>query len=125
MDITPRVTEGRVTLDSYGGGSFSAQGTRVEGNALVFPMAITTWNIPNGAEITVESLQPFLDMADDLDIVLIGCGERMRFLSAEVKQAFEQKGVGIDPMDTGAACRTFNILAIEERRVAAALFAVD
>ena len=66
-----------------------------------------------------------MGLADDLDIVLIGCGERMRFLSDDVKQAFEQKGVGIDPMDTGAACRTFNILAIEERRVAAALFAVD
>ena len=61
MDITPRVTEGRVTLDSYGGGSFSAQGTRVEGNALVFPTAITPWDIPPGAEIPVDRLEPLWD----------------------------------------------------------------
>ncbi len=59
-----------------------------------------------------------------LDIVLVGCGEQMQFLSQEIRHAFAARGVGIDPMDTGAACRTFNILAIEERRVAAALVAV-
>jgi len=124
MDITPRVTEGRVTIDSYGDWQFRAQGTQIKGNALVFPTSLVPWDLESGGQISIKTLQPFLDIADDLDIVLVGCGEQMQFLSQEIRHAFAARGVGIDPMDTGAACRTFNILAIEERRVAAALVAV-
>ena len=56
------------------------------------------------------------------EIVLLGTGNSQRFPPIEVRAAFLERRVGLEPMDLGAACRTFNILVQEERRVAAALF---
>ncbi len=56
------------------------------------------------------------------ELVLLGTGSRQRFAPADVRAAFAGRGIGIESMDLGAACRTFNILVQEERRVAAALF---
>jgi uncharacterized protein len=56
------------------------------------------------------------------EVVLLGTGEVQRFPKASVRNAFMTKGIGLETMTLGAACRTFNILVQEERRVAAALF---
>jgi uncharacterized protein len=56
------------------------------------------------------------------EIVLLGTGAAQRFPPAEVRGAFLERRIALEPMDLGAACRTFNILVQEERRVAAALF---
>ena len=55
-------------------------------------------------------------------IVLIGTGARQRFAPAPLRAAFSARAIGLEMMDLGAACRTFNILVHEDRRVAAALF---
>ena len=55
-------------------------------------------------------------------VVLIGTGTQQRFAPAPIRAAFSVRGVGLEVMDLGAACRTFNILVQEDRRVAAALF---
>ncbi|HJS88380.1 MAG TPA: Mth938-like domain-containing protein [Steroidobacteraceae bacterium] len=56
------------------------------------------------------------------EVVLLGTGERQRFPPAEIRAAFALRGVGLEVMDLGAACRTYNILVQEERRAVAALF---
>ena len=56
------------------------------------------------------------------ELVLIGTGPTQCFASAEVRAAFMQRRIGVEVMQLGAACRTFNVLLQEERRVAAALF---
>lgn len=56
------------------------------------------------------------------EVVLLGTGERQRFPPAEIRAAFAARGVGLEVMDLGAACRTYNILVQEERRAVAALF---
>jgi uncharacterized protein len=56
------------------------------------------------------------------ELVLLGTGPVQRFASAPVRAAFAQRRVGLEVMQLGAACRTFNVLVQEERRVAAALF---
>jgi uncharacterized protein len=56
------------------------------------------------------------------EVVLLGTGERQRFPPAEIRAAFAARGVGLEVMDLGAACRTYNILVHEERRAVAALF---
>jgi uncharacterized protein len=55
------------------------------------------------------------------EFILLGCGARGMFLPPVLKQALRDAGLGIDAMDTGAACRTFNIMLTEERPVVAAL----
>lgn len=56
------------------------------------------------------------------EVVLLGTGERQRFPSAQIRAPFAARRVGLEAMDLGAACRTYNILVQEERRAVAALF---
>lgn len=125
MDITPKVEVGRLTIESYGSGGFAVPGERREGSAILFEKSWQPWAITRVEDIDVASLAPILEKAAQLDVVLVGTGARGQFLSKAVRDAFEAAGLGVDSMDTGAACRTFNVLAIEQRRVAAALIAVE
>jgi uncharacterized protein len=59
-----------------------------------------------------------------VNLLLIGCGPRMAMIPAALRASLRAKGVVIEPMDTGAACRTYNVLMAEGRLVAAALIPV-
>jgi uncharacterized protein len=81
---------------------------------------ITDWPPQTLTELAIEHLDPILALRPEL--VLLGTGSQQRFAPAPIRKAFAARGVGIESMDLGAACRTFNILVAEERQVAAALF---
>jgi uncharacterized protein len=81
---------------------------------------ITEWEPASFADLKPEHLQAILALKPEL--VLLGTGPTQRFPPAAIRTAFTTGGVGLEVMDLGAACRTFNILVQEERRVAAALF---
>jgi uncharacterized protein len=68
-------------------------------------------------------LQPILAVRESLEVVLLGCGARLTQIPRELRQMLRQSGLAAELMDTGAACRTYNVLAAEERKVAAALIA--
>ena len=59
------------------------------------------------------------------EILLIGCGPASALLAPAIRRMLEEAGLGVEIMDTGAACRTFNVLLSEDRAVAAALIAVE
>jgi uncharacterized protein len=81
---------------------------------------ITQWEPASFADLKAEHLEAILALKPEL--VLLGTGPTQRFPPAAIRAAFTTGGVGLEVMDLGAACRTFNILVQEERRVAAALF---
>ncbi|SRR5579885_3122919 len=81
---------------------------------------ITEWDVPSAAELSLEHLAPIFEL--NPEVVLLGTGDAQRFPSAAVRAAFASRGIGLETMDLGAACRTYNILAQEERRVVALLF---
>ncbi|MGH8218041.1 MAG: Mth938-like domain-containing protein [Steroidobacteraceae bacterium] len=81
---------------------------------------ITDWEAPSEGELSAEHLAPVFDLNPEL--VLLGTGEAQRFPSARVREAFAARGIALEAMDLGAACRTYNILVQEERRVVALLF---
>ena len=81
---------------------------------------ITEWPPKTFAELAPEHLEAILALKPEL--VLLGTGATQRFPPAPIRSGFTAKGVGLEVMDLGAACRTFNILVQEERRVVAALF---
>ena len=81
---------------------------------------ILDWQAHDAATLSIADLQPLFALAPD--VVLLGSGARQIFPSREIRQAFAARKVGLEVMDLGAACRTYNILVQEERRVAAALF---
>jgi uncharacterized protein len=81
---------------------------------------ITEW--PPARFEALEAVHLEAIFALEPQVVLIGTGRQQRFAPAPIRAAFSARGVGLEVMDLGAACRTFNILVQEDRRVAAALF---
>ncbi len=129
LDITPKVQEGRQLIDSYGDGGFQIGGHRHLGAVLVFPEKTLPWLVgeTDGGETegaSLASLAPVMESDPPTELLLIGSGDRQASVSPEIRQALGAAGVVIETMDTGAACRTFNVLLTEGRRVAAALIPV-
>jgi len=81
---------------------------------------IEDWSATRVATLTPVDLQALFAL--DPEVVLLGTGAHQQFPASAIRQAFAARRVGLEVMDLGAACRTFNILAQEERRVLAALF---
>jgi uncharacterized protein len=98
---------------------------RHAGSVIVLPEATLPWEVDDPAGITIDSLAPVLDCEPSIEILLFGGGPNLVPVDDGLRSALSEAGIAIEPMDTGAACRTYSILAAEERRVAAALIAVD
>ncbi|MCK6453195.1 MAG: Mth938-like domain-containing protein [Alphaproteobacteria bacterium] len=112
-------------IESYRGGGFRVSGLRYEGSVLVFRARTLPWPVAACAQIEPTALAAAVgDPGDAVELLLIGCGRRLVPVAPPVRAALKAIGIAVEPMDTGAACRTFNVLAAEERRVAAALIAV-
>jgi len=118
-DVTPLIPAGRQVVDSYGRNGFHVSGVAYEGAILVTAEATVAWRVAALEDVTLDSLNVLFDRG--IEILLLGCGARMVPVPGALRAALKAKGMVIDAMDTGAACRTYNILLAEERRVAAAL----
>jgi uncharacterized protein len=123
MELTPIVPEGRQLIQAYREGGFTIAGARHEGSVLVLPDRTLPWDIGELATVTLESLAPILE-AGQVEILILGCGAGFALAPAELRQALRTHGIVTESMDTRAACRTFNVLLAEDRRVAAALIAI-
>jgi uncharacterized protein len=124
FDITPIVTDNRLMIQSYGEGRFEVNGHIVTGSILLYEGRVDPWDISNGADITLESLQPLLDYGENYDILLVGCGEKSKMPPKGLREAVKAKGLILEWMNSGAAARTFCALQIEDRRALAAIIAV-
>ena len=118
MDITPRIPTGRKIITGYGGGGFKINHEFTSGSLLVFLDEVRPWD----GDVT--ALPQLLAQQTEIELLLIGTGERTAQIDPATRTAFREKGIAVDVMDTGAACRTFNVLLAEERKVAAAVVAV-
>ncbi len=116
-----RPAAGPQAIESYGPGSFTIAGRRHQGSMLVLADRALPWAPTATAEITLESLQAVQDAAAEIEILLVGTGPRLELLSPPLRQAVRAWGPTVEPMATPAACRTYNLLLGEGRRVAAAL----
>lgn len=110
-------------IDAYGNGGFRVSGEIHRGSIIVLPDRVLPWTVADFTGLTVESLQPVI-ISSAVEIVLLGCGPRFVMVPEALRRAVSAAGISLDAMDTGAACRTYNVLRAEERRVAAALIAV-
>lgn len=81
-----------------------------------------TWPAAWPGSLNIQNVEQLLDQApDDTEVFLIGTGPNQEFPSIDVRRFFIQKGIPVEFMDTQAACRTYNILIGEGRKVVAAL----
>ncbi|WP_029011254.1 Mth938-like domain-containing protein [Azospirillum halopraeferens] len=124
MDITPLIPHDRFIIDGYGEGQISVAGTWRSGPVIVFPHRALDWEVDGVASLTPDSFRPVLEEQPKVEVLLLGCGPRAILPPPEVRRALRPYGLTLEPMDTGAACRTYNVLMAEGRRVAAALFPV-
>ena len=107
---------GGTPIDGYGPGFVRAGGRVWEGAVLILPGAIGGWQRGDAA--------PILAAAGEIDVLLHGTGAEVAHADPAFRAALEGAGIGIEAMATPAACRTFNVLLGEGRRVAAALLPV-
>lgn len=115
---------GRAPIDAYGNGGFRFAEMSHRGSILCLPSGIYGWDVSDPADITAETLQKVLAEAGDVEFLLVGTGMDIRLLDADLKSALRSRNISSDPMSTGAAVRTFNVMLAESRPVAAALIAV-
>ncbi|MBA4220026.1 MTH938/NDUFAF3 family protein [Bosea sp. (in: a-proteobacteria)] len=116
---------GRYQLDGFGAGGFRFAEMSHRGSILATPAGIRIWPVTSFAQVTLESLQPVLDEAGTIDFLILGIGHDIAFLPASLRDPFKAVGITVEAMATPAAARTYNVLVGEERRVAAALIAVE
>lgn len=122
MDITPLIPKGRQIIESYGGGAFGVSGVSYAQAVLVLPDQVIPLSITSLNEITPDTLAPLAE--HHVELLLVGGGTKFSPLNASLSASLKESGVACESMDTGAACRTYNILMAEERKVAALLLPV-
>jgi len=125
IDITPLIAAGRQSIQGYGDGGFRIAGIRHEGSCIVFAERTLAWPVADVAGIGIEALRPATSVAEALDILIVGCGAAFGPEPDGLRRALKEYSIVLEWMDTGAACRTFNVLLAEERQAAAALIAVE
>jgi uncharacterized protein len=113
------VPSGVNTITGYGEGYVMVNGERRESSLVVMPDRLQAWEAQAFDSLLPEHFAFLTDLG--AEIVLLGTGPRQRFPHPKLTAALPRAGIGLEVMDLQAACRTYNILVAEERKVAAAL----
>lgn len=123
-DITPIIPSDRQVIDGYGEGQFCVSGQWRTGAVVVFPDRTVAWRPKEFADLTPDDFTPVIQAEPRVEFLLLGSGTRMGLLPKALRQSLREAGLVVEVMDTGAACRTYNVLLAEGRRVGAALLPV-
>ncbi|RWK43001.1 Mth938-like domain-containing protein [Mesorhizobium sp.] len=116
---------GRAPIEAYGNGGFRFADMSHRGSLLCLPSGIYGWEPADPLALTAADFAKLLNEADQVEILLVGAGKDLRPLPAALRATLKAAGIAADPMSTGAAVRTYNVLLAENRAVAAALIAVE
>ncbi|MEY2633068.1 MAG: hypothetical protein RIR00_1722 [Pseudomonadota bacterium] len=120
MKLHPPKTDGLHIFTAHGAGFVDVDRVRYHGPLLVLPdRLISDWTPRPFEALTPADFQLLADQAPE--ILLFGSGSRQRFPAVPLLQPLIAAGIGLEVMNTPAACRTYNILASEGRKVAAAI----
>lgn len=117
MRLTEITYGSALAIESYGPGFFRVGPHVLRGSSLVTPWDAGVWG---GFDDTAGPLS----LIGKIDVLLVGTGPDIAPIPRSFRQALEAAGIGVEPMNSPAACRTYNVLLGEGRRVAAALLPV-
>lgn len=112
MRVTEVSYESGVPVDGYGPGFFRVAGQVIEGAVLVAPEGARAWD---------GGVEALLALVGRVDVLLIGMGAQMRPVPEALRVPLEEAGIGVEPMASPTAARTYNVLLGDGRRVACAL----
>ena len=107
------------SIAAYGDGYVVVNGVRHETNVIVLPDRVVAWRIAGFDALAIGDFEMLAGLG--MDMVLLGTGARLRFPNPALVRPFAAARIGLDVMDLQAACRTYNVLLAEARKVAAAL----
>lgn len=116
---------GRAPIEAYGNGGFRFAGMSHRGSILCLPSAILAWDAACPADLSVAAFAALAQEPEPIDILLVGTGTDLVPLPPGLRTFFRERRIQADPMATGAAVRTYNVLLAENRRVAGAFLAVE
>ncbi len=117
---------GLFTIDGIGAGGFQFGGMSHRGSLLALPDGVRAYAPVSFAEVDEASLAPLFALPPgSVELLLFGCGPSLLPVPQALRQRLRSLGISCDPMSTGAACQTYNILLGERRPVAAVLIAVE
>jgi len=111
--------EGRNLFSGYGPGYVAINGVRYERSVVVLADRILEWEVTDFDGLDAAAISALAALP--LEILILGTGASLRFPHASHFKMLREAGIGMEVMDTSAACRTYNILLSEDRRVGAAL----
>jgi uncharacterized protein len=111
--------KGQHLFSGHGPGYVAVNRVRYETHIVVTPASVTEWTVTDFDTLSAADFAPILALKPE--VVIFGTGRIMRFPARELALALATAGIGLEVMDSGAACRTYNILAGEERKVVAAI----
>jgi uncharacterized protein len=125
LEIRDAHFPGRAQIDAYGNGGFRFAEMSHRGSLLLLPSGVYGWEMDETRVMTLDDFSRVLDEAGEIEVLLLGMGRNLKVIPAEIKAALKARNISSDPMSTGAAVRTYNVMLSESRAVAAALIAVD
>jgi len=111
-------------VQGFAGGGFSVDGATYRA-LLLTPERAAEWNAPALADLAAESLAELLSLEPPPEFLLLGTGASMAFPPRQLVRALEDRGIGVEAMDSRAAARTWRVLRAEERWIVAALMPLD
>lgn len=125
MDVTPLIRSDLNIIQRYNAQGFRISGKEYGGGVIVSADQVQPWAFTGDASsLTLSDFESLFPLAGTVDVLLVGTGKTSSFLLPDLRRALKEKGLSVDVMDTGAACRTYNVLIAEGRLVAAALLPV-
>jgi len=119
MPLTPDLPPGPHLVVGYSDAEVRLRERTVTASALITPASVAAWPVDSVEALKVEHLKPVLALG--ASVVLLATGARQRFPDRAVLAAAAAAGIGLEVMDVGAACRTYNVLVAEDRAVALAV----
>ena len=111
-------------IRSYGPGHFLIGDRDWRSPVLVTPTVTTAWDVAHADELSLDNLAPLKSAPVPTELLVLGCGPRAIFIAPNKRAALKDAGMALEVVDTGSACRMYNVLLAEGRRVAAALIPV-
>jgi uncharacterized protein len=108
-------------IRTYGPGRFTIGEREWREPVLVMPNATVPWKATSPEELSLESLAPLREGETPTELLVLGCGARAAFVPLPLRAELKAAGLALEAVDTGSACRIYNVLLAEGRRVAAAL----
>jgi uncharacterized protein len=123
IEIDTQLTHSN-TIESYSSEGIVINKIHYADSILVGPeLLVADWAPQSCAELSFEHFRQILDLAPE--IILLGTGKRLRFPDNDILMAIMSRNIGIEVMDTRAACRAYNLIAGEGRVVVAALLGIE